>query len=61
MKMQIFIIKNGFIVFLGILQKNLYTFACAQNDFTSTFFTLIESPQKKALNALTASSGDESR
>ena len=46
MKMRIFIIKNGFIIFKSILQHDLYTSACAQITCRSTFSTPIETPPK---------------
>lgn len=46
MKIRIFINENGFIIFQNILHQDLYTFACAQTNFRSTFSTPIETPPK---------------
>ena len=46
MKMRVFIVKNGFIIFQSILQHDFYTFACTQTPCRSTFSTPIETPQR---------------
>ena len=46
MKMRIFIIKSGFIVFQSNLHHDLHTFACAQTTYRSTYSTPIRTPPK---------------
>lgn len=45
-KMHSVFMKNGFIVFQSILHEDLYTFACAQTNFRSTFSTPIQTTPK---------------
>ena len=46
MKLRLFIIQSGFIVFQSNRQHDLRTFACAQTTCRSTSSTPIETPPK---------------